>query len=92
MVCFVRNLDILVLVYEFLQQRTNGGQNTMCTPPFAVYSRSSEAQEKSIPSPFDDGTAVRRPLMLQSVGIALLPVRNNAGRTFPDGLNLNSVT
>ena len=92
MVCFVRNLDILVLVYEFLQQRTNGGQNTMCTPPFAVYSRSSEAQEKSIPSSFDDGTAVRRPLMLQSVGIALLAVRNNAGRNFPDGLNLTSVT
>ena len=30
--------------------------------------------------------------MLQSVVIVLLLVRNNAGRTFPDGLNLTSVT
>ena len=81
MVSFERNLDILVLVYEFLHERTNGGQKYVCTSP-----------EKSIPPPSDDGTVVHRSLMLQSVGIVLLLVRNNAGRTFPDGLNLTSVT
>ena len=94
MVSFERNLDILVLVYEFLHERTNGGQKYMCIAPphLQSYRRTLEAWEKSIPPPSDDGTAVHRSLMLQSVGIVLLLVRNNGGRTFPDGLNLTSIT
>ena len=64
----------------------------MCIPPFAVYRSPSEAQEKSIPPPPDDGTAVPRLLVPLYITMALLPVRKDGGMNFPDGLYFTSVT